>query len=677
VIKGIVRRVGAGACTTALVAATVVLSSTGVLAGTGGRSAEPAAHQAQSRSASAHVVPRTRAGVVRYLQSIGVDPDQVVFEDGVRNYAGPRCPGRRWTCTPSSQPVVQFAPRGGVNRVDCPRSGRCVVVQVAAAAADNSATCLELGRTQSCSISQSNTTGSNSALVIELAVSLEVSRTRSQTISITQTNLSGSNTADVWQSMTLSAARQTSTRVVTEALDGYQSIGIAQDAVSGANVVQGTTGNGSQLIQSQTISESATGPVGVSQEADGLSAGPNMALDIGQNQNTPTATGTNSSAFNQTSAITTTAVTPNGPVSQTVGSPGGGLSATVNQFSAGVSANVATQSEHQTEQASTTAGGSILPPGTVQTEFGPVRCCSLQGTDPGDTFEITQSSTQCAGSAADACAPGADPGAELADSVTGTCETSGECSVAQIASVEGVVTTNDQSGKDVETTTTCSGTACETTPTLSIGAVCVNDLTVALNGGVNWEGEAPGSLSFDWGNGYVDNDSSFPNARTYAKPGTYTITVTGTDVAGGGQAMTTVTVGPGEATCSYVFVPAARRIAPEGRLGADQSVGFAVEVLQDDEPLNGAPVWLRFIPTEGGGSATACCDSSAASTSLSGAPQPFVTGTGGSETGEVDLTYTTPSTLPESGMDTVRATDTPHPSTGVKIDDTYTFFGDH
>ena len=58
---------------------------------------------------------RTAAGVRltsmssinRYLASIGVDPRTVVVQRG-RNYAGPRCPGKKWNCT-SARRVIQIS----------------------------------------------------------------------------------------------------------------------------------------------------------------------------------------------------------------------------------------------------------------------------------------------------------------------------------------------------------------------------------------------------------------------------------------------------------------------------------------------------------------------------------------------------------------------------------------
>src|ERR671937_643784 len=50
----------------------------------------------------------TRAGVVHYLVTHGIDPTGVVIQRGAHNYAGPSCPGRGWTCTHAAR-VVQIS----------------------------------------------------------------------------------------------------------------------------------------------------------------------------------------------------------------------------------------------------------------------------------------------------------------------------------------------------------------------------------------------------------------------------------------------------------------------------------------------------------------------------------------------------------------------------------------
>ena len=49
----------------------------------------------------------SRAAIASYLQSIGVDPATVTWQQGLNNYAGPSCPGVGWTCT--SPKVASFS----------------------------------------------------------------------------------------------------------------------------------------------------------------------------------------------------------------------------------------------------------------------------------------------------------------------------------------------------------------------------------------------------------------------------------------------------------------------------------------------------------------------------------------------------------------------------------------
>src|SRR4029450_4620590 len=69
----------------------------------------------------------TNAKGGEYLRSLGSSPGGGGVRRGVRNYAGPRCPGKRWTCTRSHR-VVQIAKHRGKNRFRC-SAARCSVVQ--------------------------------------------------------------------------------------------------------------------------------------------------------------------------------------------------------------------------------------------------------------------------------------------------------------------------------------------------------------------------------------------------------------------------------------------------------------------------------------------------------------------------------------------------------------------
>src|SRR5436305_13886102 len=82
----------------------------------------------------------TRAAITSRLQSIGVDPASMTWQQGVNNYAGPSCPGVGWTCTTSTH-VVQMAPDGGTNTVDCTTDPDCKTVQTTSASGENHARC--------------------------------------------------------------------------------------------------------------------------------------------------------------------------------------------------------------------------------------------------------------------------------------------------------------------------------------------------------------------------------------------------------------------------------------------------------------------------------------------------------------------------------------------------------
>ena len=120
--------------------------------------------------AIAHIDVSTRSAVVHYLRSIHVNPRGVVIQRGMRNYAGARCPGKRWSCASTKRTVVQIASRGGKNSFSC-TSSSCAVIQVAAApTATNTAKCIKTtGLSGTCTINQSSTSANNVAIVLQIA----------------------------------------------------------------------------------------------------------------------------------------------------------------------------------------------------------------------------------------------------------------------------------------------------------------------------------------------------------------------------------------------------------------------------------------------------------------------------------------------------------------------------
>ena len=417
------------------------------------------------------------SGAMRYLRAIGLNPDRVVIQQGARNYAGPSCPGARWTCASTAHPIIQIAAPGGTNRFRCVTAS-CVVVQATTAAATtNTAKCIRTtGITQSCSISQTSATADNVAIVVEIATKMAgLTQNASSTAQITQqaTGSSNSNTACVYQSVNLDGSTTaTKGKPVTVTLNAHQSISITQDSAAGGNAVQNATpagacdAPGSLLTQAQTLTSRATGSGAITQNENAAASGPNMLLDIAQNQSAGflgSASGANRAAFAQTNSLVAVASTPVGPVSQTQSSPVGGLEATVNQFSHDVSTIVAEQTETQCEHAQTSGPltcvtGNPPPYSLTQVQYGPLRkgpCCSTQGDNPGSTFTVEQSSTQ-----------DNDTHQDQTNQIEADCSTSGSCTVTQTTTVDGQTTTNTQTAQTVNTSITCTGTSCSTAPTI-------------------------------------------------------------------------------------------------------------------------------------------------------------------------------------------------------------------
>jgi hypothetical protein len=278
----------------------------------------------------------TRSGVIHYLRSIHVNPRGVVIQRGARNYAGPNCPGKRWSCTSTKHAVVQVAAASGKNTYSCTGSS-CAVIQLAAApTATNTAKCIKTtGLSQACTINQSSTTANNVAIVVQGQVAgakmSGLSQTASYTAQITQrtTGDSAFNRACVLQQVNIDGSTNLSGKKgvgVSVNLAAHQSVTLKQDSLSGGNSVRRATASGNcdadgtALTQDQTLTSTATGTAGITQNQNSVDTGPNVALDIAQNQSAGffgIATGANSAKFNQTNTLTAIANTPVGPVSQT------------------------------------------------------------------------------------------------------------------------------------------------------------------------------------------------------------------------------------------------------------------------------------------------------------------------------------------------------------------------
>lgn len=319
---------------------------------------------------TARIDVSTKAAVFHYLRSIHVNPKGVVIQRGARNYAGPNCPGNGWKCASALWTVVQVAKPGGKNIFRC-ATGRCAVVQISKSAlATNLASCVKTtGVTQSCTINQPNASGTNKAVVFMDTGKLPgLTQTALYTAAITQgpASAAGStntNLACVHQLVSIDGSTtnsKASTATVTN--EAHQSISIVQNSRTGANTVQNAVQIGksydcdsSPLSQTQTLTSTATSKGVVVQKQNAADNGPNLTVDVKQNQGNEflgnaSVNGVNSAVLKQTASQTAIANAPAG-ATQIQTSPSGGVLAAVNQYSQGLSTASAAQQETQCEDA--------------------------------------------------------------------------------------------------------------------------------------------------------------------------------------------------------------------------------------------------------------------------------------------------------------------------------------
>jgi len=364
----------------------------------------------------------TRAGVVQYLASHGIDARGIVVQRGSRNYAGPNCPGKGWTCTTATR-VLQS---GTTNQYTCTAStggtvnppNECVVIQ-SSSGADNNATCLEkVGDptgTQSCKIYQLNTSGANNAYVqqsVAAAASSFGTQAATQNTEIAQSAMSGSNNAQVNQDLKESqSASIAKTASITQTQDGHQTTAVSQHSDTGAN--------NAKVLQSLQLKASATGGTSITQNQDTNGNGPNTSAAIYQNSDQDsgpiTSSGTNNAYVFQSNDLNASGA-KTGALTQNQGNFDTGILNTTDQRSTGVSTTQVNQSEHQSLGAS--QYGSLS-----QTQIGPMWSDPNQASNAGDTFTVSQSSDQ-----------NGSPGADQLDKEEAACGSSGVCQLTEKAS---------------------------------------------------------------------------------------------------------------------------------------------------------------------------------------------------------------------------------------------------
>jgi uncharacterized repeat protein (TIGR01451 family) len=198
----------------------------------------------------------TRAGVVQYLTAHGIDAHGVVIQRGNRNYVGARCPGARWNCTQASR-VVQIATgANAVNRAAITADGQVAtncaggsITQVSTTGDNVVMVGITSASPQSCSITQQNESGKNSAQLDELLQQASgPSQTAKQEAFVTQYNLTGANSFQLKQSVTQSISENVNP--VAESQTSTQNFAAYQYNDTGTN--------SSQVVQSLSQAESDT-----------------------------------------------------------------------------------------------------------------------------------------------------------------------------------------------------------------------------------------------------------------------------------------------------------------------------------------------------------------------------------------------------------------------------------
>lgn len=382
----------------------------------------------------------SRAAIESYLISIGFDPSEAVWQEGLRNYAGASCPGVDWNCVPADVPIVQIAAPLGTNVFSCTGLD-CVAVQVVPlGAGQNEADCERGDRhadaaVQSCLIAQSNTTGNNNAVINQSIEQKGAEVTARQVARIEQTNGSGKNLAGFHQVITQSSI----VRGTIQSQQAHQAATLDQETTTGSNT--------SNVDQRQNQTQKASGTTDTITQEQNTVLGTDVTCDrptdadFDQMKNQCVDALQNSSltagaAINLTlrQLIRESQSASNAPaVDQEQGSLSGfhGQEGSVVQNSSAPVFADPIQETIQGQTATAISGG--VNPGDQFKDTGDPRCCAMQTINMSSAADITQRTNQSASS----------DGAIQVARFSGNCESSGTCHVFQSATIDGSTDTNE------------------------------------------------------------------------------------------------------------------------------------------------------------------------------------------------------------------------------------------
>jgi hypothetical protein len=427
-------------------------------------------------------------GIDAYLLSIGVNPASVVHQNGLLNYAGPKCPGKAWSCTTDTR-VVQIAAAGGQNSVEC--SGEsfteegqsCVVVQTGD---DNNARCIErstsAGESQDCSITQ---TGAKNEARVDQSVDQNGGSTQDavQTATVTQTSDGAFNHAAVSQTV-----NQSTNDGTDQAQDAHQSAIVSQTATNRAvNDLQADQSQSQKAFGGTTQDQNATGS-SVTDCSTNSPSQPNECANILQSSGT----GNNTSHLRQSLGEDANAAGGD-TATQQQGTFSGGMEGAVHQETAdGQQLNDANQAKRQHLSA---------PAGATQTQFDPMYCCGAGSQVGGGMENISQQNSQ------DATEPDATQESALVGQSVHP-DDLGSCNVRQRAS------NNADSATNSESLNPC--------PFLVLAIACTNGPAIVVEGssdvGIQQE-LPPGCETFEsTGNDFCLLACDVGPLRVFARP---------------------------------------------------------------------------------------------------------------------------------------------------------------
>ncbi len=399
--------------------AAVVLAAFAILIATAGAARGPqTAHQLRFA---------TPAAVITYLKAHGISTRGIVVQRGARNYAGPRCPGKHWNCTKARR-VIQFSTADTTNLFACspsygtpagpaptPTSSppNCVIVQVNANG-NNNAKCVETTTANPaslhCRVWQENVNGGNSATTFQLITQRNGQmQNASADSNVHQDNKFGQNNAIVTQTVVQNTFTSSSPVGQDQNVGTPPSLTPGLTSTIEQNGDPGNTGSTQFALMSQAVVQLAS--AGKRRDED----------DHGS-----------ISSYTAPTVFT-------GHQNQYADGTGD-----VEQHSGGVSKSFNFQNMIQKETAPWNAT-------VAQSEIGPFRCCTFQGSNADDVFSIQQSKTQLTSSSA----------ANLFLDQLGQLDTTGHGHIGQFANQNGTTQPNscDVTNGGCEAEQTCESTS--------------------------------------------------------------------------------------------------------------------------------------------------------------------------------------------------------------------------